>query len=231
MKGLIQLVVAIVLLSITTLYANANKHEYKYKINSDKDKLMNNLSVSSIIENKIAKVEQQKALEELEEFREVERERERVKNLVSRGTSRSVPRTNTSMKTYMDYRAITNKSSEQYKMQQREDVYTDEEGFRMIGDKFIVAVGTYYAKEVGVELAIELSSGTVFEAVVGDIKDDKHTDSTNRQHKIDNSVIEFIVDVKGMDKLSKKMGDCSYAEKAGLKGDIVSIIVVEDNDK
>ena len=61
------------------------------------------------------------------------------------------------MKTYMDYRTITDKSSKQYKLQQDNNVYTDDEGFRKIEDKFIVAVGTYYGT-VGTELLIELSS-------------------------------------------------------------------------
>ena len=88
MRSLIQLAVAIVLLSITTLYANANRYEYKYKIDKEKYKLIDNLSVSSVIKNEIARIEQRKASEELEEHRETERERERIKHLVSRGSDR-----------------------------------------------------------------------------------------------------------------------------------------------
>lgn len=143
--------------------------------------------------------------------------------MASRGKVMSVPKTNTSMKTYMDYRKITDKSSKQYKLQQRDDVYTDSEGFRKIEDSFLVAVGSYYGS-VGDELQIELSNGTVFKAIIGDVKADIHTDSTNRQHKIDHSVVEFIVDTSKLPIMIKKMGDCSYSDKYNLKGDIVNII-------
>lgn len=177
-------------------------------------------SISELVEDEIKRVEDENTAQELEERRKAD--------MVSRGTKISVPNTNTSMKSYMDYRSITSKTSPQYKLQQREDIYTDNEGFRRIGDKFIVAVGTYYSNSVGDCLSIELSSGRVFEAVVGDIKDNRHTDKMNRQHKVDGSVVEFIVDTKNMDNLSKRMGDVSYAEGADLKGDIVSIILINE---
>ena len=177
-------------------------------------------NISELIEDEIKRIEGENTAQELEERRKA--------NIVSRGTIRSVPNTNTSMKSYMDYRKITSKISPQYKLQQRKDVHTDNEGFRRIGDKFIVAVGIYYSDSVGDCLSIELSTGRVFEAIVGDIKDNSHTDKMNRQHKVDGSVVEFIVDTKNMDKLAKKMGDVSYAEVADLKGDIVSIILINE---
>jgi len=145
---------------------------------------------------------------------------------VSRGIVKEVPNTDTSMKTYMDYRTITDKTSEQYKLQQREDVYTDDEGFRRIRDRYIVAVGTYFSEKIGDILRVELSEGTIFEVVVGDFKANKHTDKTNRQHKIDGSVVEFIVSVDKLSDLPRKMGDMSYAEGINLKGNIVSIEVL-----
>ena len=154
--------------------------------------------------------------------------KETSRAIVSRGgTRKSVPNGNTSMKTYMDYRTITDKSSKQYKLQQDNNVYTDDEGFRKIEDKFIVAVGTYYGT-VGTELLIELSSGTVFEAIIGDLKADKHTDKTNRQHKIDGSVVEFIVDTKKLHPMVRKMGDCSYSKLHNFKGNVVNITVLSN---
>ncbi len=222
MKSLIQLIMAIILLSITTIYANATTYNKSDKV-QDTESFVKDFSVSKLVEDEIQAIEQKKVEEELEI------ERKRVKR-VSRGISRSVPKTNTSMKTYMHYKTITNKSSEQYKLQNRDDVWTDEEGFRRLGDKFIVAVGTYYSKEVGQELIIELDNGTTFDAIVGDIKDDKHTDSTNRQHKVDKSVIEFIVDLKKLDNTIKKMGDCSYSNMNDFKGNISNIIVLPKDE-
>ena len=81
-------------------------------------------------------------------------------------------------KTYMDYRKITDKSSKQWELQQL--AWTEERGFRKIGEHFLVAVGTFYADEVGKELLIEFEDGQRIKAIVGDIKQDKHTDPTNR---------------------------------------------------
>lgn len=94
----------------------------------------------------------------------------------------------------------------------------------------MVAVGTFYSKEVGQELIIELDNGTTFEAIVSDIKDDKHTDSTNRQHKVDKSVIEFIVDTKKLDSTIKKMGDCSYSTLNQFQGNVSNIIVLPKDE-
>lgn len=178
-------------------------------------------SVKELADKEIERIQEEKAKQELE------KQREREKNKVSR----SVPNGNTSMKSYMDYRKITSKSSAQYQLQQRDDVYTDEEGFRKLDDKYIIAVGTHYSDTVGDLLRIKLSEGNTFEAVVGDIKNNSHTDSTNRQHKVDGSVVEFIVDTKNMDKLCKKMGDMSYSSNNNLMGDIVSIEILGNINK
>lgn len=177
-------------------------------------------SIKEIFDKEIARIEEEKIVEEFE------RKREREKRISTSRGFRSVPNGNTSMKSYMDYRKITNKSSAQYQLQQRDDVYTDKEGFRKIGDRYIVAVGTYYSNTVGDCIRVELSEGGIFEAIVGDIKDNSHTDSRNQQHKVDGSVVEFIVDVKNINTLCKKMGDMSYAEDVDLTGNIVSIEIL-----
>lgn len=221
MKNLLQLIVAIILLSITTLYANATT--YNKNESADNKSVIDDFSVSKLVEEEIKAIEQDK----IEEETATKRERA-IK--ISRGISRSVPKGNTSMKSYMNYKTITNKSSEQYKLQNRDDVWTDEEGFRRIEDKFMVAVGTFYSKEVGQELIIELDNGTTFDAIVGDIKDDKHTDSTNRQHKVDKSVIEFVVDTKKLDSTIRKTGNCSYSTLNQFQGNISNIIVLPKDE-
>lgn len=47
--------------------------------------------------------------------------------------SRNVPK-NSSKKTYMDYRKITDTSSEQYKLQQNKDCYTTDTGLRKLNE-------------------------------------------------------------------------------------------------
>ena len=121
-------------------------------------------------------------------------------------------------KTYMDYRKITDKTSKQWNLQQL--ATTNEKGFRVFNGRYLVAVGTYYANEVGKELKITLDNGFVFYAMVGDIKMDIHTDANNQYVPINGNIVEFIVDTDKLDPKTKKLGDIS---NLGFKGKIVRI--------
>ena len=125
-------------------------------------------------------------------------------------------------KTYMDYRRITDKTSKQWELQQR--AWTEERGFRKISEHFLVAVGTFYADEVGKELLIEFEDEQQIKAIVGDIKQDKHTDPTNRYVPVNGNIVEFIVDVEKLDPEVIRRGDVSLL---GLNGKITSIWEVE----
>ena len=121
-------------------------------------------------------------------------------------------------KTYMDYRAITNKNSKQWELQQH--AWTEGRGFRKIGEHFLVAVGTFYADEVGKELLIEFEDGERIKAIVGDIKQDKHTDPMNQYVPVNGNIVEFIVDTKKLDPEVVRRGDVSWL---GMNGKVVSI--------
>lgn len=135
-------------------------------------------------------------------------------------------KTNGEFKTYMDYRTITNKSSKQWYLQQL--ATTNEEGFRVFNGKYLVAVGTYYANEIGKELKITLEDGTVFLAIVGDIKNNIHTDQSNRYIEKNGNIIEFIVDTDKLNSKTKKLGDVS---NLGFEGKIIMIEEVINNGK
>lgn len=123
-----------------------------------------------------------------------------------------------SFKTYMDYRTITDEDSVQWKMQQ--DAVTDESGFRKYHGRYMVAMGSYYTTECGKELDITLDSGLVIPVVIGDLKQNKHTDETNRYIPKNGNIVEFIVDKDLLNNLSRDMGDVSYS---GLEGAVVQI--------
>jgi len=123
---------------------------------------------------------------------------------------------NTGFKSFMDYRTITDKRSDQYKLQQK--AITNDEGFRIYDQCYMVAMGTYYVSHIGDKFRITLEDGTVFYAVAGDVKSDLHTDAKH-QHKNGN-IVEFIVDMQQISSTCRKMGDMSYA---GLAGKIKSI--------
>lgn len=133
-----------------------------------------------------------------------------------------VPSNNT-IKSYMDYRCITLKSSKQYKLQESL-AYTDEYGIRMVSGRYCVAVGSYYTTTIGQYIDIELENGNVIQGILADCKDDKHTDSTNRINP-NGSVVEFVVDTKSLDNTAKKMGDISYVH--GWNSKIINIKVYD----
>lgn len=136
------------------------------------------------------------------------------------------PAGDTSFKTYMDYRTITNTRSAQYKLQNK--CYTDKHGMRKHDCDYCIAVGSYYADKIGDRLQITLSDGTQFTAVVSDFKADSDTDKANRYTKMQNgskNVIEFVVNTDELPALTKEMGDISYN---GFKGNIEKIERIEE---
>ena len=134
----------------------------------------------------------------------------------------AIPAYNTGFKSFMDYRKITNTKSAQWRLQQ--DAVTDEYGFRRYAGYYMIALGSFYTHdEVGLKFRITLESGTVFEAITGDIKDDKDTDSTNR-HK-DGNIVEFIVDRNLIPAYCDLTGDMSHINN--FSGKIVSIELLE----
>lgn len=145
-----------------------------------------------------------------------------------------IPTCNTEFKTYMDYRCITDKTSAQYELQQF--AWTDEDGFRRIGDDYIVAMGTYYAENVGDKFKITLDTDNEITVIIGDIKQDAHTDYFNQYTPIydengiffSGNVLEFIVDTDVLPKVPRRLGTVSYFDY--LKGNIKSIERIETEE-
>lgn len=123
-----------------------------------------------------------------------------------------------SFKSYMDYNTITSPSSKQKALQRF--ATTDADGFRKINGKYMVAMGTYYADRIGKEFRITLSTGAQLWVIIGEIKQDIHTDP-NHQYVLHNgNIVEFIVDDEVLSDLSIYHGDVSYS---GMSGRIVKI--------
>ena len=127
-----------------------------------------------------------------------------------------------SFKAYMDYRCITDTDSIQYELQQ--EAYTDERGFRRIGDDYCVALGTGITDGCCERFLITLDSGYSFSAIVSDVKADIHTDSTNQYApRGDNAgnVVEFIIDSDNADGYMLNCGSAGCFED--LSGNVISI--------
>ena len=74
-----------------------------------------------------------------------------------------------------------------------------------------------------------MKNGKIIKCILADCKANKHTDSTNRIHSIDGSVVEFVVDTKSLDITAKKMGDISYINEWNSK--VVNIRVYDKIEK
>lgn len=117
---------------------------------------------------------------------------------------------NNTMKTYMDYRAITNTASQQYKLQRK--AYSGKHGIRQVDGRYCIALGSYYTTVIGKYVDIILSNGVIIPCIISDCKADKDTDARNIMHP-DGSLVEFVVDTNTLDSMAKRMGDISYAQK------------------
>lgn len=143
-----------------------------------------------------------------------------------------VPNCDTSFKAYMDYRCITNKASDQYKLQL--SAWTDDMGLRRVDDYYLVAMGTYYSDNIGDKFRITLEGDKTFDVMIGDVKADIHTDKNNMYSPVYNSdgsfksanVIEFIIDKKTISKKVKLWGDVSAYDE--FAGNIVKIERISD---
>lgn len=140
------------------------------------------------------------------------------------------PQGDTSFKTWMSYTAFGNETPQQ---QLQEEAVTDEHGCRKIGDYYMVAMGSYYAADLGDRFMIELDNGDGNRprrilVIIGDFKDDRHTDDKNQYRAIDDcrkNIIEFIVDTNKLDKKAKMLGDVSAID--GFEGNVAAIYKIE----
>lgn len=108
------------------------------------------------------------------------------------------------MKSYMSYKAITNTRSKQYQLQT--SATTDSAtGIRMINNRYCIAIGSGWGYTVGDEVTVILEDGKSFNAIIGDMKANCHTDVTNKIAQ-DGSVVEFIVDIPMLPKQVRTSG-------------------------
>ena len=139
------------------------------------------------------------------------------------------------------YRAYQSPSSNSFKSYEDADCITDStklaqgrlkkkyhldysSGIWMVGDRYCIAVGSYYTKKIGVKIDLVLSHNGrkhTLKCITADSKADKDTIYNHRIHK-DGSVAEFVVNTSSFPQKARLMGDISYAGKQ-FKGSIIKI--------
>ena len=143
-----------------------------------------------------------------------------------------------------EYKSYSSPSSNTFKSYEDADCITDctklshgrlkkkyrldyQSGVWMVGNRYCIAVGSYYTNKVGVKIDLVLSSRNgrkhTLKCITADSKADKDTIKNHRIHK-DGSVAEFVVKTSSLPKKARLMGDISYAGKQ-FKGKIVKIKV------
>lgn len=112
-------------------------------------------------------------------------------------------------KAYMDYRTITDTSSEQWALQQK--AYTGPYGIRKVDGYFCVAMGSKFGTEIGQKFTLEMANGKKIPVILADQKADADTDPTHMYDKL-GGIVEFVVEKESLSSLVKTMGDISYAD-------------------
>lgn len=137
-----------------------------------------------------------------------------------------IPNT-TGFKSYMDFRTITDKTSNQYKIQSTY-AYTGNYGIRMVNDRYCIALGTYYGAEVGQYVDLVLENDVIIHCVLAEIKADEHTDSNNIITLHNGCATEFVVDSDMLVRNVKIIGDISYSD-SNWNSPVTEVIVHNEN--
>lgn len=133
---------------------------------------------------------------------------------------------NSGFKSYMTYTLFT-KQSNQYQLQTL--CTTDSEGFRKMDDYYCIALGTFFDVEIGQRIDLELKNGQTIKCVLGDVKADCHTDSSNIFTTRNNCMSEFIVDTKYLNETVKQQGNVSYLPTEDWNSPVALVRIYDEN--
>ena len=146
-------------------------------------------------------------------------------------------------KSFMDYKAITDKSTPNYNFtHENANFHVGKSGLTYYQDGEntypVVAVGSGISDKIGQLIEVTLDNQghpNTLRCVIGDQKDNGDTDpTTHTVHKNDHSVIEFLVDydrLKEANPTAVNMGDLTYLNNSqfNLKGSVAKVQVLDQN--
>ena len=146
-------------------------------------------------------------------------------------------------KSFMDYKAITDKSTPNYNFtHENANFHVGKSGLTYYQDGEntypVVAVGSGISDKIGQLIEVTLDNQghpNTLRCVIGDQKDNGDTDpTTHTVHKNDHSVIEFLVDynrLKEANPTAVNMGDLTYLDNSqfNLKGSVAKVQVLDQN--
>lgn len=115
-------------------------------------------------------------------------------------------------KSYMSYQAITSTGSVQYALQQY--AISDDDGFRKLDNRYMIAVGTGCDAPCGTYIDLILKNGTEIPCIVGDIKADVHTEDGNDYTVYSWCASEFIIDDTCLNETIAYAGNVSVSDES-----------------
>lgn len=126
-----------------------------------------------------------------------------------------VPDSGSTFKSYEDAACISDSSKLAQGKLKKKYHLNYQSGIWMIGNRYCIAVGSYYTKQIGVKTDLVLSHNGrkhVLKCITADSKADKDTINKHRVHT-DGSVVEFIVQTSILPYKARIRGDVSFAGK------------------
>ena len=142
-----------------------------------------------------------------------------------------LPTGHTNVISGMPYTAITNKQSEQWKLQL--EATTDENGIRRYNGYILAAIGSAYTHTIGDAFHVTLRCGSEFDVMCGDFKDDGSAPffghpAKNYDGQTATCILEFIYDDDKLDDIVYYAGTfTALQEYGGLYGDGGDIVKIE----
>ncbi len=143
-------------------------------------------------------------------------------------TDMNVPSINSSFKTWMDYRMCAWGSAQRNFSETWG--WVDGEGFmrcngeRDFGidqDYYLVAMGSYYGKTIGMKYRITTDTGRVFYVALAEFKADRDTNSTHQYCPGNKDILEFLVKADVLNHEVKRAGSANVYMP--LNGSIIKI--------
>ena len=223
------LIVVVITSTFTTPRLNAKTNNYKYAKTTVN--VRNKPKKKSKIIGKLYWNERVKVIEKVNKKWYKVKYKKKIRYICSsylrnkpyRCKSYSSPSSNT-FKSYEDADCITDSVKLAHGKLKRKYHLDYHSGVWMVGNRYCIAVGSYYTNKVGVKINLVLSHNGrkhTLKCITADNKADKDTIKNHRIHK-DGSVVEFIVKTSALPKKARLMGDVSYAGNQ-FKGKIVKI--------
>lgn len=131
-----------------------------------------------------------------------------------------------SFKSYEDADCITDSQGLAQGRLKRRYHLDDQSGVWMVGNRYCVAIGSYFTRKIGIKVDLVLSyrgKTHILKCITADCKADKDTVNQHRVHS-DGSLAEFVVKTSMLSRQARLMGDVSFTGKQ-FRGRIVKIRV------